>query len=311
MTVPGTIRDFSVWKFQILGSITLLNIDDISDLTKAQLFKLQAKILAETVWKRGRNFIYIARRYDSHPEYSKWMTEVEQVQYTSAGHKMVSWIDVDPEQQPERIWLLFGGNATVALDWLPVTSFAPASGDAFVMVEYPGYGKCEGKPSRRAIIKSVDRLIDHLCERFGIDDSKRSDVFRVMGSSLGSAIALQTAARHQIHKGVLIAPFTSIRDAGAMLFPKFLTYLAADPYDNLARLEDINEFKNADTQFHIVHGEEDTQLPISMGRKLHDSYPEITTLWPIPDVGHNDIKLNQARNLGQALTNGGDFSILD
>ena len=177
------------------------------------------------------------------------------------------------------------------------------------MVEYPGYGKCEGKPSRSAITDSVDRLIETVCDRFLIPESKISDVFHVMGCSLGSAIALQTAARHQIHKGVLVAPFTSIRDAGAMMFPRFLTYIAADPYDNLARLDEINQFKNDQTRFHIVHGEDDELLPISMGRKLNESYPDITTLWPISDADHNDVKLKQAENLGRALTNGGDFKV--
>ena len=286
-----------------------MDIEKYRNLTKSQLLMLKAKVVGEVILTRGRNFIYIPQRYDSNPEYQQWMRELEPIHYTSKGRKMVAWMDSEPEKTPERVWLLFSGNASLALHWLPVTSFAPQSADAFVMVEYPGYGKCEGKPRRRANIDSVDRLIDTICDRFLISESQISEMFYVMGSSLGSAIALQTAARHQIHKGVLVAPFTSVRDVGAMLFPKFFTYVAADPYDNLARLNEINQFRHKETHFHIVHGEEDVQLPIWMGRKLNESYPDITTLWPVPDAGHNDIKEKQAENLGRALTNGGDFSL--
>jgi len=271
----------------------------------------KVKLVGKSIVSRGRNLIYIPQRYDSKPEYRQAMQEVEAIHYTSGGDKMVSWMAYDEANQktPDRIWLLFSGNASLALNWLPVTELSTSSNDAYVMLEYPGYGKCEGKPSRQSIIDSTDQLIETICERFSIDVSEISSRFRVMGSSLGAAIALQTAARLEIHKGVVIAPFSSIRDTGALMFPKFLTYLTADPYDNMARLGEINQQKNSDTHIHIVHGEEDELLPLWMGQKLNDSFPDITTLWPIPGAGHSDVKFRQTQNLARALSNDGEFSL--
>lgn len=273
---------------------------DLHNLSKFDLFKYGAKIATETLVTRGRNFIYVPRRYDSNPEYEKWKLEVEPITYTVSGNTYKAWLDTDPVDPPERVWLLFGGNGSVAIDWLPVTTFAPPSADAFVLFDYPGYGDNPGKPSRKGIQRCIDELILQLLTRFDLDAQQISSRFRVMGHSLGAAIALETAVRYEIPRAVLIAPFTSVRDMAAHLFWKPLGLLAADPYDNGKSLQKMPQ----DSEITIIHGQNDAIIPIDMARQLHQAHPEITKLIEHPEAGHNDILLMLSDQLGEILTSG-------
>ncbi|MBA3963805.1 MAG: hypothetical protein H0X40_18155 [Chthoniobacterales bacterium] len=42
---------------------------------------------------------------------------------------------------PARVWVLFCGNGSLALDWLPLARRDQNTGDAFLLIDYPGYGK--------------------------------------------------------------------------------------------------------------------------------------------------------------------------
>src|SRR3712207_8818864 len=45
---------------------------------------------------------------------------------------------------PERIWVAFPGNGSLALDWLAFVARDPNPANAYLLVDYPGYGRSEG-----------------------------------------------------------------------------------------------------------------------------------------------------------------------
>jgi hypothetical protein len=45
---------------------------------------------------------------------------------------------------PARLWVAFCGNGSLALDWTTILAGYPNANDAFLLVDYPGYGKCTG-----------------------------------------------------------------------------------------------------------------------------------------------------------------------
>lgn len=280
-----------------------MEIQDLNNISKSKLSVIGIKMTAKTILSRGRNFIYAPRSYDSNPEYEKWKESLEPITYKVGQLSLKAWLDTDTAQPPERVWLMFGGNGSVALDWLPITSFAPPSRDAFVLFDYPGFGDNAGKPNRKLIKQCVDALITTILERLSIQPEEIETSFRVMGHSLGCAIALETASRYSITQGILVAPFTSIREIGSTLFWKPLTYLAADPYNNYTSLTNLPP----DSKFHIIHGTDDEIIPLQMGRTLHQASKGKTSFWQIPEADHNEILLKLSEQLGLALTNGGDF----
>jgi hypothetical protein len=51
------------------------------------------------------------------------------------------------EQLPSRLWVAFCGNGSLALDWTTILAGYPNHNDAFLLLDYPGYGKCQGYAS--------------------------------------------------------------------------------------------------------------------------------------------------------------------
>jgi hypothetical protein len=76
-----------------------------------------------------------------------------------------------------RIWLLFGGNAGLARDWIHLLHkyhLQPQASDivSFLLVEYPGYGACAGSPSPITTRESVDAAIQALALHLNIINSR-------------------------------------------------------------------------------------------------------------------------------------------
>lgn len=82
---------------------------------------------------------------------------------------------------------------------------------------------------------------------------------------------------------ILVAPFTSIPDVGARIFP-FLPaqVLARDRFDSAAKAPEI------EMRVLILHGEEDDLVPAEMGRRLAGLFPDATLLL-LPGAGHDDV----------------------
>ena len=68
----------------------------------------------------------------------------------------------------ERIWFVTAGNGSIALDLAMLPGLAGLSRDAFVFVDYPGYGACEGKPHPKAIRESLKALEPVVCARLQV-----------------------------------------------------------------------------------------------------------------------------------------------
>ena len=92
----------------------------LHEMTRGELIRLSIRLGAKAIWTRGRSFVYYPRSYESSPAYAKWLTEVDQITFTNRGTPQIAFIDCPPDQAPKSLWLMFGGNGSVALDWLPI-----------------------------------------------------------------------------------------------------------------------------------------------------------------------------------------------
>ena len=104
----------------------------------------------------------------------------------------------------------FHGNGGNARGWSHHAAEFP--GDVFVL-EYPGYGAREGKPTEAGIKEAA-------LAGFEAEQARYQTVI-VAGQSLGAAVTQAVFVRHpgQIARLVLITPFTSILDMARSQYP--------------------------------------------------------------------------------------------
>jgi uncharacterized protein len=175
----------------------------------------------------------------------------------------------------------FHGNGQQLADTAWLGEELRRHGVGFYSVEYPGYGllRSGGEPSEEAIYASAEKALHHLESRLGV----RRDQMVLQGQSLGSGVAVEMARRGWGKKLVLVSPYTSIVDMGALAFP-FLParMLTRDPFDSVAKAKEISK------PVFIVHGTKDEVIPTAMGKALAGLFPG-ARLSLVEGAGHNDV----------------------
>jgi pimeloyl-ACP methyl ester carboxylesterase len=209
---------------------------------------------------------------------------------TPAGRQTMFYLPPrdNPDAPPQRLWVLFGGNGSLALDWLDIAETAARQGPTmgFLLVDYPGYGNCAGAPSRTTILHTLDAVMPALARHLDTPVSALEADLNVLGHSLGAATALEFATRHPVRSALLVSPFTSLLDMARRQVFWPMMHLLRDRFDNRARLSELAT-RTPRPQVHIFHGEQDDIVPFAMGRELATLHPDLVAFHPQPTLDHN------------------------
>src|SRR5260370_20096517 len=92
---------------------------------------------------RQHSMVYHPRPYDESYAYAFPANGVE-INYTVATAKYCAFYIPGREALPKRLWVAFCGNGSLALDWTTILREYPGQDDAFLLIDYPGYGKNGG-----------------------------------------------------------------------------------------------------------------------------------------------------------------------
>src|SRR5436305_12702621 len=213
---------------------------------------------------RQQSLVYHPRPYDGSYVYALPANGLE-ITYTVATAKYVAYYVPGIHPPPKRLWIAFCGNGSLALDWTTILRQYPPNGDAFLLIDYPGYGKNGGYATLASTRASADRALKALTERLGTDEDHLT--LCTIGHSLGAAVALDFAAHHKVQKVVLIAPFTTLREEAATMLGGWVARLLIESYDNRANLAEAAKVNPA-ARIAIFHGARDQVIPVRMGREL-------------------------------------------
>ena len=213
--------------------------------------------------------VYHPRPYNDSYVYALPGDGVE-IHYSVANAKYVAFYVPGIHPMPKRVWVAFCGNGSLALDWTTILRQYPPNGDAFLLIDYPGYGKNGGYASIAATRASFNAALKALTERLQTDEDHLT--LCTIGHSLGAAVALDFATNHRVRNVVLIAPFTSLREEAATFFGGWIARMLIESYDNRANLSEVWK-RNPDARVAIFHGTNDEVIPIRLGRELAHEFP--------------------------------------
>ncbi|OQX09098.1 MAG: hypothetical protein BWK80_47300 [Desulfobacteraceae bacterium IS3] len=168
------------------------------------------------------------------------------------------------------------GNAELIDFW--TEEFEPFThiGIGVLLVEYPGYGRSEGKASQRSVTDVFVAAYNFLVSRKkDIVDSSR---MILIGRSIGGGAICQLAAKQPSAALILMSTFTGARTLAA----KYLApgFLVRDTFDNLAVVRDYPG------HVLVVHGENDEVIPYSHGVSLYRAAKQGKMIGYA--AGHND-----------------------
>jgi hypothetical protein len=102
------------------------------------------------------------------------------------------------------------------------------------------------------------------------------------GESLGTAVAVDLAARRECAGVVLEAAFSSGQAVAGAALP-LVGPLVFRQYDSTGKIGGVR------APMLFLHGDADTIIPLRLGKALFDAAPEPKSFWTIPGAGHNDL----------------------
>jgi fermentation-respiration switch protein FrsA (DUF1100 family) len=153
--------------------------------------------------------------------------------------------------------VVFGhGNGELIDDWGDAMAVLRARGVNALLVEFPGYGFSEGKPSRASLRETFDAAYDWLVTDARVDPAR----IVAYGRSVGGGPVADLAMDRPVAALVLQSTFTStVAMARAMFLPGFLV---RDRFDNRSAVADFPG------PVLLMHGIHDDVIPFAHAEGL-------------------------------------------
>lgn len=195
---------------------------------------------------------------------------------TPDGARIISWWAKARPGKPTILY--FHGNAgTLATRGERVRKYQE-QGFGIFMMTYRGYGGSSGQPSEWANVRDAKQAYD-LLVRNGVSPKH----IVLYGESLGSGVATQVAADKEVAGLILDAPYTTMVDVAELHYPYLpARWFMIDRYLTKKFIKDIR------APLLIVHGEDDSIIPVAMGRALFDMAKAPKEIATYPGAGHAD-----------------------
>ncbi len=152
--------------------------------------------------------------------------------------------------------MLAHGNGNIIDDWAQRVDYVRERGFAVVLVEYPGYGRSDGRPSYDTIKECMLKSYEWVEQHPQLDSKHIS----LLGRSMGGGAVLSVLSEKNPYAVVLMSTYASVTDLARQRWvPHFLV---RDPFDNVSALKDYNGLA------YMIHGKTDKTVPINALTKL-------------------------------------------
>lgn len=203
----------------------------------------------------------------------------------AGGTRLHGWF-VRAARQPSSATVIYmhgnGGNVSY-LDWMG-ESLADRGFDV-LLFDYRGYGRSGGEVSdERGIYEDADAAYDYVTKTRGVPAEK----VVLYGQSLGTAAAVDVAARKPCGAVILESGFSSASDMAATILPwlpRFAHRLVRNRFDSVRKLPAVR------CPVLVSHGDRDELIPVEHGRKLFAAAPEPKRLVIVRGAGHNNLSI--------------------
>lgn len=167
-----------------------------------------------------------------------------------------------------------GGNISHRLEKIMMLN---SLGLDVLIFDYRGYGTSEGNPHEKGLYRDAESVYDFLIKK------KKVPAWNIIGygESLGGAVIIDLAQKHELEGIIVEGTFSSIRDMAGKFFPFIPSFVYQSKYNSFVKIEDIHCPKL------IMHSAGDEIVPFEQGKKLYDNAPEPKKFVTLHG-GHND-----------------------
>jgi len=221
---------------------------------------------------------YVSTPSDFHLDY-------EDLTLTSAdGVAIAAWFVPHPEARASVI--LCHGNAENLGDMCTTIRTLHRLGYAVLALDYRGYGRSAGKPTEEGLYLDAEAAWQYLRQTRG----EPAERIVVIGRSVGGAVAIDLASRHQPAALVVECTFTSLVDIGRREYPLLpVSLICTHRYESIRKVGRIACPKL------FFHGTDDELIPLDNAKRLFAAAAEPKEFIETPG-GHNSAGFEHNRS---------------
>lgn len=224
--------------------------------------------------------IFFPGKLDSDYKFSFGQQKFEEINITAKDGKLINYLLFEVDNARRTIFYLHG-NAGALNDWGFLAERYTALQYNVFILDYPGYGKSEGKiKSREQLYGAIQSSYDEVKKRFS------EDSIIVLGYSIGTGPAAYLASTNQPRMLILQAPYYSMPDLMRHTYPFIPTFLLKYKFRT-------NEYlKKCKMPVVIFHGDQDEVIYYGSALKLKSEFKPGDTLITLSGQGHNGMSDN-------------------
>jgi fermentation-respiration switch protein FrsA (DUF1100 family) len=200
----------------------------------------------------------------------------EHILTTADNEKVIVWHV--PARPGHPVVLYFHGNGDFLAGFFGRFRQIIADGTGVVALSYRGYAGSSGQPSEWGLLQDAAAAYAFTTARYS------AEKIVAWGFSLGTGVAVTLAAEQPVGKLILEAPYTSLADVAASLFPIFPVRLVMkDQFRSDERIARVS------APLLIMHGARDATIPIMFGERLFARAHEPKQFVRFPEAGHDNL----------------------
>lgn len=151
----------------------------------------------------------------------------------------------------------------------------------FLMIDYPGYGESEGKPSEKTIFSMMEQVYEYVKGNDALNEQ-----IIIMGFSIGTGPAVYTSSNYSVDGLILVAPY----DEAKSLYNGYLNIFHG-PLSSFIRnpFKSKEHAKQVEIMPLIIASKDDEVIPYELSVNLSESFKQTPTFITMEGLQHNDI----------------------
>jgi uncharacterized protein len=229
--------------------------------------------LVGLIYLSQRSLLYPGASATLAPEHASWG---ENVSISTPDGETLHGLYVQGESSKPSV-LFFLGNADRISNYGFLAQALAARGIGLLAISYRGYPGSTGSPSENGLLTDGIAAFDWLSVHSECE-------IVVLGQSLGSGVAVNTAGQRPAVAVILVSAYLSVLSLAQTYYSFFpISLLIKDPFRSDLKIAKVRQPKL------FIHGRRDDIIPLSSGEALYRTAPEPKQMLIYDGSGHNDI----------------------
>lgn len=213
-------------------------------------------------------------------------SEFEEISIDNNGKLLSGWLKYNSKEEKAPLVIFFGGNAqnssNTCIDFLRNDRYRYFEQYNMMIIDYPGYGLSEGKPSDKIMFESALKIYDYVVNLDYVDQNN----IVVLGYSIGTGVATYLASQRNVNGLILVSPY----DEALSLYNDTLNIFYG-PVKLLAKykFKSIEYAQNVKISPLIITSYDDEVIDYNFSLNLAKYFDNVDNIIVLDnDVKHND-----------------------